>query len=219
MEKNNSTKKIKLVKTILIGLGCCCIAAAAALVVYNRWDAARAGAESEKLVGSLKSLLETAVHQQPDVIDDGVDIALENAQAQDDADIGFVTIDGYDICGSLYIPAIDIELAVLSEWSYPNLAVSACRYSGSPEGQLIVIAHNYDLHFGRLKNLVPGDKVRFNGVDGKTYTYEVTGTETWATNQLEEIISGDEWDLTLFTCTYGGANRVVVRCVMVEDQQ
>ena len=34
--------------------------------------------------------------------------------------------------------------------------------------------------------------------------------------QTEEMLSG-EWDLTLFTCTLGGRQRVTVRCDRIED--
>ena len=81
---------------------------------------------------------------------------------------------------------------------------------------MIIMAHNYEQHFGLIKDLVPGDAVIFTGVDGTVYNYEVRGTETWATSQLAEVLGGDGWDLTLFTCTYGGANRVVVRCALAQ---
>jgi sortase A len=35
---------------------------------------------------------------------------------------------------------------------------------------------------------------------------------------VEEMISGD-WDLTLFTCTIGGATRVTIRCEKTKDLQ
>lgn len=33
--------------------------------------------------------------------------------------------------------------------------------------------------------------------------------------EIEAIWEG-EWDLTLFTCTVGGKNRVVIRCALVD---
>lgn len=206
------SRKVKIVRIILITLGCCCILAAAALSLYNRWLSARAADEADRLSASFSALLENAAPSEPE---SGADSGLEDA-ATDTSEIVSMTIDGYDVCGSINIPAIDIELAVISNWSYKSLNMSACRYSGSPDAQLIIMAHNYAEHFGRLKELEPGDTVRFAGVHGDVYTFEVIGTETWATNQLQDIVSGDDWDLTLFTCTYSGANRVVVRCVLTK---
>jgi len=41
--------------------------------------------------------------------------------------------------------------------------------------------------------------------------YTVSGVETLGGKDVAGMNAGD-WDLTLFTCTYGGAGRVVVRC-------
>jgi len=123
------------------------------------------------------------------------------------------SIQGYDIIGSLSIPAIDRKLPVISQWSYPNLRAAPCRYSGTPDGQMVLLAHNYAKHFGHLKDLQKGDSVTFTDVSGKVYNYKVSKIETIDGYQLSSILSGKDWDLTLFTCTYGGKQRVVVRCI------
>lgn len=48
--------------------------------------------------------------------------------------------------------------------------------------------------------------------DGICYQYEVAGLEELGGTAVEEMQAGD-WELTLFTCTYGGRTRVTVRCV------
>ena len=80
---------------------------------------------------------------------------------------------------------------------------------------LIIAAHNYTRHFGNLKNLEPGDRIIFTDVDGNVFSYEVILRETLMPTAIEEMESGD-WDLTLFTCTIGGAYRVTVRCQRAE---
>ena len=43
--------------------------------------------------------------------------------------------------------------------------------------------------------------------------------ETLQPTQIEEMVGkadGDDWDLTLFTCTTGGSARCAVRCTRVE---
>jgi sortase A len=204
----------------LIVLGCCCVIAAAALGVYNRRESNRAAAASDELAGALSALMlsSEAAAADEDREDPLLEAAEAEAAAEPKATAGpaeeapeAVTVNGYDFIGILSLPTLGIELAVIRDWSYPNLKVSACRYSGSPDGQLVILAHNYDRHFGRLGSLTAGDGVVFTDTGGKEYRYAVTGTEIKGKYELQDIVSGD-WDLTLFTCTYGGADRVVTRC-------
>ena len=63
--------------------------------------------------------------------------------------------------------ALDVEVPVMSTWSYPQLRIAPCRYQGSAYlDNLIICAHNYDVHFGGLKHLEPGDAVAFTDADG-----------------------------------------------------
>ena len=121
-------------------------------------------------------------------------------------------IDGRDYIGTLEIPSLELSLPVMSDWSYPKLRTSPCRYTGSAySGDLIVAGHNYSRHFGRLRQLEAGDEVRFTDVEGNVFLYQVSAVETLGKYAVDEMKSGG-WDLTLFTCTYGGASRVTVRC-------
>ena len=73
------------------------------------------------------------------------------------------------------------------------------------------MAHNYRNHFGRIKGLSEGDSVSFTDMDGVTYAYTVVAKDILAPTAVEEMTAG-EYDLTLFTCTPGGASRVTVYC-------
>lgn len=126
-------------------------------------------------------------------------------------------IDGLDYIGVLRVPALDLKLPVLSEWSYDNLTVSPCRYTGSVYlNNMVIAAHNYRSHFARLRTLQPGDKIRFTDVSSNRFDYEVIGTEILLPNQVEEMKNSD-CDLTLFTCTFGGEYRITVRCRLVRE--
>ena len=48
------------------------------------------------------------------------------------------------------------------------------------------------------------------------FSYEVSAQQLLGPMELEELEAGD-WDLTLFTCTIGGKQRVCVRCERVEE--
>ncbi len=125
-------------------------------------------------------------------------------------------IDGRFYVGTVSVPKLNITLPVMEQWSYENFKISPCVYEGTPYlNNFIICAHNYRNHFGSLKNLNQGDKVSFKDFDGNVFKYEVLYTEILDNNAVEEMSEG-EWDLTLFTCTYGGATRVTVRCKNVE---
>ena len=140
---------------------------------------------------------------------------------QDDAqpDMVQVLIDGISYVGVLEIPALSLELPVIASWSYENGKVAPCRYSGRvDQDNMILCAHNYDSHFGRLGSLDEGDKILFTDSEGKTYNYYVKEVLILNGTAVKEIREG-EWDLTLFTCTSGGRNRQVVRCISSNGKQ
>ena len=93
-----------------------------------------------------------------------------------------------------------------------------CVYYGSAyKDNLVIDAHNYTGHFGRLKNLLPGNTVIFTDVDGNCFNYNVLETQILQPNEIKEMTQSDA-DLTLFTCTVGGRTRVTVRCERAEDK-
>ena len=128
------------------------------------------------------------------------------------------TVDGGLICDRIehthtsecYGPAV----AVFSyEDDYISMDVTVTGYIGLPEemSMEVLMAHNYDRHFGRLAELTEDDPVVFTDMDGIVTTYEVVGQDILSPYAVEEMTSGD-FDLTLFTCTYGGQSRVTVYC-------
>lgn len=127
-----------------------------------------------------------------------------------------VSVEDEDYIGVLDIPALSLSLPVMDNWSYPKLKKAPCRYSGSfLTDDMIIAGHNYKRHFGQLSRLRQGDTITFTDVDGFVYTYQVEDIETLAGTDIEDMKSG-KWDLTLFTCTYGGKSRVTVRCLRVK---
>lgn len=207
-------RKLKTRKgRMLVWSGCCCVVMATVLLGYNMYVSKQAAAASMALTDNLTQLMALAEDQRD--LQDGTDSALEGAQDMNASEMETLQVSEYDVIGQLSIPGAGINLAVISEWSYDNLKVAPCRFSGTPENKLVLLAHNYDKHFGKLNILAPGDCVYFMDIKGTTYTYEVLRTEMWSSNQLNHILEAGDWDLTLFTCTYGGGSRVVVRCALV----
>lgn len=186
------------------------VLAALLLTGYNVWDEGRAGDAADATFQALKFQTEEDREELPEYI-------LPDYLVDPRFEMPTVEIDGYDYIGYLDIPSLELSLPVMSEWSYPQLKIAPCRYAGSAYlDDMILAAHNYDRHFGRLKNLEGGELVRFTDVDGNVFDFSVTELELLWPEQTEEMLSG-EWDLTLFTCTLGGRQRVTVRCDRIED--
>ena len=126
-------------------------------------------------------------------------------------------INGYYYIGFVGIPELNLELPIMTDWSYKKLNIAPCRYTGNLySDDLVLMAHNYQNHFGRLSSLSLGDSVTFTDMDGKTTCFEVVAMDILDPTAVEEMTAG-EYDLTLFTCTYGGASRVTVRCDRVSQ--
>lgn len=122
-----------------------------------------------------------------------------------------VTIDGNDYIGYLSIPELELVLPVISDWGwdYNRLQIAPCRQQGSTKTDDIVIAaHNYDSHFGKLKDLSLGDSLSFTDVMGKCIQYELKKLETVDPHKVDYVLDSG-YDLVLYTCTYGGEFRVV----------
>ena len=189
-------------------LGAALVAAALLLVFWNYREAETAAASSEAVLPQIK---EAIPKETGEIGDNGVP---DHAAMPDpyDSEMTVVEIDGYGYVGYLTIPALGLELPVMAEWDYARLRLAPCRYSGSTKtGDLVIAAHNYARHFGSLQTLLAGDEVRFTDMDGVVTVYEVAAVEILQPTAVEEMTAG-EYDLTLFTCTYGGQSRVTVRC-------
>lgn len=200
----------------LISMGLLLIAAALFLTGYNLYSEQRAERSASRAADQLEALLPAEVPTPPaEEIVPSDEVEIPDYILNPNMEMPVQSIDVQDYIGVLKIPALNLELPVISEWSYPRLKIAPCRYKGSAySGNFIIAAHNYASHFGKLKNLSAGDEITFTDTDGNIFRYEVAVLETLAPTAIEEMESGG-WDLTLFTCTLGGSYRVTVRCERV----
>lgn len=126
-------------------------------------------------------------------------------------------INGYAYIGYLTIPELGLELSVMSDWSYQQMQYSPCRYAGTVRGEdLVIMAHNYSGHFGRLSQLSIGAQVQFVDMDGTLWDYEVVAIDVLPAEAVEEMTAG-EYDLSLFTCSTNRTYRVTVRCDTINN--
>ena len=220
-EEKNSRKQEGL---LLITIGLLLIAAALFLVSYNLYDELRAEQSARQAVTQLDAYLpaEAAPEAPSDSTGDQEPLVSDERTAIPDYVLSpnmepVETINGIDFIGVLRIPALELELPIISEWNYPNLKTAPCRYSGSAYlNNLIICGHNYTSHFGTLKNLWEGDIATFTDIDGNVFIYKMVERETLLPTSIDAMESG-EWDLTLFTCTVGGQSRVTIRFELEED--
>ena len=190
MHKDHSGHKYILIGTALIFI-------AVFLLKHNLDEASEAGTASDEM-------LEGVIEQMPGTV-------LENLSG----DMPVVDVDGHSFVGTLEIPSLELLLPVQSSWSQEDAKYAVCRYEGSMyDDDLIIAGHNYTEHFGNLSELTSGDVVIVTDMNGMSKYYEVTNMETLGAYDVEKMEAGD-WDLTLFTCTLGGANRVTIRCEFV----
>ena len=190
-----------------IHLGLLLIAAALFLSAYNEMESHEARNSAQQVIAQMCQTLPTETAAETEAP------AIPEYLLDADREMPVQTINGRDYIGVLTIPSLELELPVLSQWDYPALKVAPCRYSGSLyQDNLIICAHNYASHFGKLKNLRVGDTAIFTDMDENVVGFQLAAQETIQPEDLEAMEAGD-WDLTLFTCTVGGQSRVTVRFV------
>ncbi len=165
--------------------------------------------------------VENAVPQtttRPVIADAWEVYTTEGSYYIEDAGETWYEIDGEWYIGLLSIPSLQIELPIFEHYVYDQLRYTPCRYAGSYlTDNLIIAAHNYSTHFGKIRQLDSGDVIEFTDMAGNVYRYQVMQTEILSDTATEEMKAGD-WDLTLFTCTLSGAERVTVRCDRITSQ-
>lgn len=190
--------------TLWIIIGILLILTALGLACYNLWDEKRANQVRCEVLEQLEP--ETVKTEE----------IIPDYRKFPEMEMPVEEINKNLYIGILEIPSLGLKFPVINEWSYPNLKISPCRYEGSVyQNNLIISAHNYQCHFGNIKTLLSGDEVKFTDLDGNIFEYIVAEMQIIDPADIEGMKSG-LWDLTLFTCTYGGQDRVTIRCELIE---
>lgn len=197
-------------------LGLCCLIASVGFVAYNHREAELAQIASGNILQDLReAITDHPRGESPREESDGD--ASPEPPGDAPREMPTAQVDGYDCIGILSIPVLELELPVLTDWSYTKLKIAPCHYFGSCfEKDFVIAAHNYPSHFGNLSALQPKDLILFTDVTGTVHCYEVVLLETLPAHATEEMITSG-FDLSLYTCTPGGANRVTVRCSAINQ--
>ncbi len=214
----------------LIVLGAMLLIAALFLVLYNLRQDEGSGKESAKILHDLRQQIEE-MQTEPQTTELDLQQFLptedlyseymtepETTEPTEPPTDPVVEIDGSQYIGIISIPRLNIELPVMSDWSYPKLRRAPCRYQGAAAaGDLIIAAHNFRTHFGNIQSLNTDDQIVFINANGEMFIYEVIETDMIGGRDIPSMLAGaeDSWDLTLFTCTLSGQTRVTVRAVLI----
>ncbi|MBQ3150400.1 MAG: sortase [Clostridia bacterium] len=200
--------KGKKIGVVLMVCGVLSFFGAIGLVGYNSYTEYRAEKTAVQVISVIEKQQDSVVKSE-DLLPDYV--------VNPDMDMPFKIVEGKEYVGKVDIWSKNLSLPVINNCTTVNLKYSPCRYEGTPyKNNFIIAAHNYRGQFAELKNLVTGDKITFTDMDGNVFNYEVMYTDVLDKTDVGPMSEGD-WDLTLFTCTYGGATRVTVRCKLINN--
>lgn len=211
--------KRKILGTAFVVLGAVLILIALSAVIINLWREEMSGLNADHAMEQLwEQMTVDPVPATPDTPDTPA-LLPENGSTSDAPEfrpMPEIQVDGISYVGYLSIPALNLELPVISESTEQNLEIAPCRFFGTVyQKDFVIGGHRYRRHFRKLSTLGYGERLSFTDVEGNVYIYEVVECEVLEPNQAEYLCSGD-WDLSLFTCTPGGMTRVVLRCLRVK---
>lgn len=203
---------------IFVTLGVVLILSALLLFLYNGLEDRRAGQEAELLLDDVLSAIADQTDIPTQQTENDVEESTEQAETLP-AEMPVVMIDGYEYIGYISIPDLDLELPVMAEWDYNRLKISPCRHFGSSRtDDLVIAAHNYKTHFGKLSSLEEGAEIIFTDMDGIENYYTLSRLDTLAPDAVDAV-QNSGYDLVLYTCTPGGATRVVAFCDRVTEEK
>ena len=193
---------------VLIVLGVTLMMVATMIVMYNLDHDGDVATATDEVVSALSEAIANREGALPK--------SEAEAIAMRKAGTDVVYVDGLAYIGYLVVPSQELELPILSSWSYDNLKIAPCSYSGSIYGNdLVLCGHNYRSHFGRLNNLSIGDTIRFINVFGVVTDYRVSELQVLRPTAIEKMTKS-RFDLTLFTFNMAGNARFTVRCMRAE---
>lgn len=189
-------------------IGAVLMLSALLLFFYNTQEDRSAGQEAELLLGEVQSAIQSGI-AEPSASE--TETEAENLPE--------VTVGGYACIGYLSIPDLELELPVLSEWDYDRLKVAPCRQFGSTEtDDLVIAAHNYTSHFGKLSALEIGAVLYFTDMCGETSRYALQKLETLPADAVDAV-QNSGYDLVLYTCNGSGSARVTAFCERITEKE
>jgi len=168
---------------LLTILGAVLVLSALFLFAMNYFEDVSAGQQSAERLNDLIAAMDAAPGAE------GTDDALQQMDLSTH-EMTETVVDGKAYIGYLTIPKLQLELPILSEWSYPNLQLAPCRYTGAiSTGDLVLLAHNYSRHFGRITELKSGDEILFTDAEGRaSISFDKAGSYVISAESEGEVL-------------------------------
>lgn len=199
----------KIFGILCMVIGAVLMTLALSLFISNQKEDRRAAEAAQE---TLVTLVEQIEEQHEETVSGNLQLPQGNNGHSLQIQMSTMEVEGNTYVGFLSLPALGMELPIMADWNYELLQLAPCLYSGTTfTNDMVLMAHNFQSHFGRINELQLGDELIFTDVTGGRLRYEVVAKDVLASTDVEEMIEG-AYDLTLFTCTYGGAERVTIRC-------
>ena len=201
-----------------MAVGAALILSALVLLLHNRYADARAGREAETLLASVEAAISSQAEEPEETrrqeTRPTVEITPTEPTAPEalDPEMPVAMLEGYGYVGYVEIPALGLKLPVMSDWDYTRLEIAPCRQFGSSRtDDLVIAAHNFESHFGRLKEMSLGNTVTFTDMAGIVNTYRAEMIELLSPKDVDAV-QNSGYDLVLYTCTRDGQSRAAVFC-------
>lgn len=197
---------------VLLLLGAALLCAALLLAAKNRREETSAGEAAAALLVQAEQTIAQHTASPAAVPTPAPSSAAEETLSPSPSASPSAAPEGPAFLGVLSVPAVSLTVPVLAEWSYYHLTLAPCRDCGSVEtGDLVIAAHNYDTHFGRLSRIAPGDSVYFTDMAGSTTEYAAASVEQRDPSDAEGVRDSG-YPLVLYTCSWDCTARVTVFC-------
>ena len=152
-------------RTALIVVGLILLSLAFLLAGYNLWYDHRA---ADNVCDALGALRKKVYQHDNFVVSDS--LKIPDYIMYPDMNMPTVEFDNRQYIGILKISSVSLELPVLNQWNNNDMQIAPCRYAGSIyKNNLVIAAHNYRSHFGRLKEVAIRDDVSFTDSAGNVF--------------------------------------------------
>ena len=153
-------------------------------------------------------------------VDENTIYQNSNSNSQSSSGSG-VTYMGFDVIGTIEIPATDVKYPIIPEYQNGlkalNVGIVVLYPAGSQINQIgntVFAGHNYrnGTFFSNNKKLQKGDKIYITDSSGKKVTYEITKkyeTDTGDSSYMNRDTKGKR-EISLTTCTDDTKNRLII---------
>ena len=195
--------------------------------IYAEYDRSKSEEVSQEILAGItrKNEIDTTVKKTDNIIivalDDTQEIGIpEMLEEQEPSTVEYTASSGinYTVESIVRVPRLEINYPVIAETSEELLKISVTKYWGpgpNEVGNYCIVGHNYKSKkmFGRLSEVVNGDIIELEDIDGNVVKYSVYDkyivepTDTSCTTQL----TNGKKEITLITCTNYGTQRFVVK--------